>query len=237
MNVPAILLAFSLAVGAFAVFRSGLVLSDLFLLAMISACASLILLALRKPRNARALRKPRNPRALRDPRKEVRRPANRDTPLRGQGKSGLFARQRPPKRYILVDGSNVMHWKDETPQLSTVREVVQELTARGFHPGVMFDANVGWKITGRYQDDAELAMVLGLPVDRVLVVPKGIQADPYLLMAARDLGARIVSKDRFRDWAEAHPEVGQPGFLMRGGYHQGKLWIEDGAVAERMVGA
>ena len=95
----------------------------------------------------------------------------------------------------------------------------------------VFDANVGYKTIGRYLHNGELAKQLGLPEDRVLVVPKGTQADPYLLITARDLGARVVTNDRFRDWVEAHPEVCEPGLLIRGGYHEGKLWLEDGAAA------
>lgn len=132
-----------------------------------------------------------------------------------------------PKRHILVDGSNVMHWRNEAAQIATVRAVVDALTARGFHPGVIFDANVGYKIGNRYMDDAELALMLGLPSDQVLVVPKGTQADPYLLQTARDLGARVVTNDRYRDWSEAHPEVRTPGYLIRGGFRDGSLWLDD----------
>ena len=129
--------------------------------------------------------------------------------------------------WILVDGSNVMHWRDETPQLATVQDVLQSLTARGFSPGVIFDANVGYKVTGRYQDDRELARLLHLPEDRVLVVPKGTQADPYLLKSARDLGARVVTNDQYRDWSEEFPEIRNKGFLIGGGYRAGKLWLDD----------
>jgi Zc3h12a-like Ribonuclease NYN domain len=129
--------------------------------------------------------------------------------------------------WIVIDGSNVMHWKDETPQIASVQAVVHELKARGFAPGVVFDANAGYKLFGRYQNEKDFARLLGLPDDRVFVVPKGTQADPYLLSAARDLGARIVTRDRFRDWAEAHPEVNSAGFLIRGGYRAGSLWIEE----------
>ena len=44
--------------------------------------------------------------------------------------------------------------------------------------------------------------------------------------AARDLGARIVSNDRYRDWAADHPEVATPGHLVRGGYREGALWLD-----------
>lgn len=39
------------------------------------------------------------------------------------------------------------------------------------------------------------------------------------------MGARIVTNDRYRDWAEAHPEIATPGHLIRGGWREGKLWL------------
>lgn len=141
------------------------------------------------------------------------------------------ARPRPPqvlRNPILVDGSNVMHWKDETPGIHAVQAVVDELKKRGFTPGVMFDANAGYKLAGRYLDEREFATLLTLPESQIFVVPKGTQADPHLLNAARGLGARVVTRDRFRDWAEAHPEVKEPGFLIRGGYRDsGVFWLDE----------
>lgn len=131
-----------------------------------------------------------------------------------------------PRHDIVVDGSNVMHWKDETPQVATLKEVLSFLQVRGYNPGVVFDANAGYKITGSYLHDRALGKLLGLSEDRVMVVPKGTPADPAVLASARDLGARIVTNDRYRDWAETHPEVRTPGHLIRGGYREGKLWME-----------
>ncbi|MBN2629473.1 MAG: hypothetical protein JXR75_02900 [Rhodobacteraceae bacterium] len=127
---------------------------------------------------------------------------------------------------IVIDGSNVMHWRDEVPQIATVREVVATLTAQGYALGVVFDANAGYKMMDRYLDDRPLARMLKLPVDRVLVVPKGSPADPIILLAAREQGACIVSNDRYRDHAETHPEVLEPGTLVRGGYRNGQLWLD-----------
>jgi Zc3h12a-like Ribonuclease NYN domain len=129
---------------------------------------------------------------------------------------------------ILVDGSNVMHWKDETPQVAPVQAVVQHLVSLGFTPGIMFDANAGYKLSGRYMNERDFATLLALSEHQIFVVPKGTQADPYLLNAARELGARVVTRDRFRDWAEAHPEVKEPGFLIRGGYRSnGEFWLDE----------
>ena len=65
-----------------------------------------------------------------------------------------------------------------------------------------------------------------------MVVSKGTPADPTILAAARDLGAQIVTNDRFRDWAEAHPEVTEAGHLVRGGYPSGKLWLSLGGTGD-----
>ncbi len=131
-----------------------------------------------------------------------------------------------PQRLIVIDGSNTMHWKDGTAQIDTLREILQRLSALGFTPGVVFDANAGYKLTGRYQHNAAMGRLLDLPEDRVMMVDKGTPADPTILAAARFLGARIVTNDRYQDWAEAHPEVREPGYLIRGGYRRGKLWLD-----------
>ena len=37
--------------------------------------------------------------------------------------------RRPAPRWILVDGSNVMHWQEGTPQVTTLRAVVLRYSA------------------------------------------------------------------------------------------------------------
>ena len=134
--------------------------------------------------------------------------------------------RKKPQNWVVIDGSNVMHWKDGTPQIETLREVVHHLKSLGFSPGVVFDANAGHRLTGKYQHHLAMGHHLGLPEDRVMVVDKGTPADPIILAAARDLGARIVTNDRYKDWADLHPEVGTAGHLIKGGYHDGKLWLD-----------
>lgn len=129
----------------------------------------------------------------------------------------------PPPRRVIIDGSNVMHWADGRPALEPVKAVLAEVARQGLTPGVIFDANVGYKIGDRYQDDAALASKLGLPAEQVLVVPKGTPADDYILRAARDLGAKVVSNDRYRDWKEAYPEVVCDQVLLRGSYQDGRV--------------
>ncbi len=160
---------------------------------------------------------------LRPSRRRKGQPKSRSArPVARRGK----ARQNRPKNWVLVDGSNVMHWQDNTPKLEPLVRVIGELQAKGFDPGVVFDANAGWKLFGRYLGERELGRLLDLPQDQVLVVPKGSPADPWLLTTAREFGARIVTNDRFRDWATDHPEVARPGFLVRGGLSGDTVWLE-----------
>lgn len=129
----------------------------------------------------------------------------------------------PAPNWVILDGSNIMHWKDGVPNIEPVREVLAILREQGFTAGVMFDANAGYKLNDKYQHDYAFSKMLKLPENRIMVVPKGTPADPYILMAARDFGARIVTNDQFRDWAEDYPEVNKPGFLIKGRYTLGKL--------------
>jgi hypothetical protein len=139
---------------------------------------------------------------------------------------GCSDKRSRSKSTIVVDGSNVLYWKDETPRIEAVREVVDHLSRRGLTVGVVFDANAGYLISDRYRHDREMGKMLGMSQARVLVVPKGTPADPYILAAARDLGARIVTNDRYRDWVEDHPEIRMPGHLITGGYRGQALWLD-----------
>jgi hypothetical protein len=145
----------------------------------------------------------------------------------GDDKSDDRARLGPrrlfKRKHLVIDGSNVLHWNDNQPDIGIVRQTVRQVKSAGFTPGVIFDANVGYKIGGGYMDDPALARLLDLPVDQVLVVPKGVQADQYILKAARDLGAGIVTNDRYRDWAGEFPEVERPGFLITGSVRGDKI--------------
>ena len=135
-------------------------------------------------------------------------------------------RQKTAEKWLIIDGSNVMHWKDGTPQMGTLREVVVHLKAQGFSPGVVFDANAGHIQAGKYLHLGAMSRLLGLSEDKVMVVHKGTAADATILAAARDLGASIVTNDRYKDWSDTHPEVNDPGRLIRGGYREGALWLD-----------
>ncbi|MDZ4088688.1 MAG: hypothetical protein U1E69_18000 [Tabrizicola sp.] len=124
---------------------------------------------------------------------------------------------------VLIDGSNVMHWLDNTPQLAPLLQVVHDLSRRGLKPGIVFDANVGYKLMGKFMGEGDLSRLLSLPRDQILVVPKGQRADPFLLETARDLKARIVTNDRFRDWVDRYPDVARSEMLVTGEMRDGRV--------------
>jgi hypothetical protein len=140
----------------------------------------------------------------------------------------LFLNLRRKRRWIVVDGSNVLHWKDETPMLSTVANVVEVLQSQGFTPVIWFDANVGYKVSDRYMGPRPLSRAIGVPQRQVFVAPKGIPADPLLLEGAERLRARVVTNDRFRDWAETYPKVEDAGFLIAGRVQGGEIGLRLG---------
>jgi hypothetical protein len=153
----------------------------------------------------------------------------------------LIARWRAggadPARLIVLDGSNLLYWQDETPSLRSVQIVLDTLRAQGLVPVVWFDANVGYLISDRWLGPAAMAQRLGLPARQVFVAPKGTPADPLLLDRARALGVRVVSNDRFRDWSESRPWLAERGFLVSGRIRAGiaDLTLQTGSVGPRRV--
>ena len=93
-------------------------------------------------------------------------------------------------------------------------------------PVVWFDANVGYLVGDRYLGPSPLARSFGLSVRQVIVAPKGTPADPMVIEGARSLNARIVSKDRFRDWQDQFPEVRDADSFLRGSIENGALRLD-----------
>jgi hypothetical protein len=138
----------------------------------------------------------------------------------------VVRRLRPAPRWIVLDGSNVMFWREDTPRIETVRAVVEYLHKAGFRPIVWFDANLGYKVAGRHMGEEEAARHLGIGAGRVRLSPSGVPADAMLLTEARTLGCPVVSNDRFRDWVEDFPEVRERGTFVRGRVEKGAVRLE-----------
>ena len=101
---------------------------------------------------------------------------------------------------MLVDGSNVAHF-GEGPHasLAQVLLVRDKLVAQGYEPLIVADAALRHQIddSGRYE-----ALVKDGTIKQA---PAGTDADYFILSFAKELDARILSNDRFRDRIDAFP--------------------------------
>lgn len=127
-----------------------------------------------------------------------------------------------PKNAIVLDGSNVMHWGGD-PSLKVLKRVIIRIEEKGFSPIIFFDANVGYKFSDHYYDEAKLARLLGIAQRRICVVGKGIVADECILDFATLHRLRVVSNDRFRDWRVQFPAITKKGALVRGDWREGDV--------------
>ncbi len=138
----------------------------------------------------------------------------------------LLVRAWRGRSWIVLDGSNVMYWLDETPRLDMVRFAIEAAEGRGYRPRVWFDANVGYLVGDGYLGPAALARRLGVSKGQVFVAPRGTPADPLLLKDAVARKARVITNDRFRDWAGEIPQVREEGFLIAPKMRDGERVIE-----------
>lgn len=123
---------------------------------------------------------------------------------------------------VIVDGANVMNWGGN-PSTKVLSNVLKELQHRGMEPVVYFDADVGRELMGKRVKPAALAAELGLAAERVIFAPKLVPADEYLLEQAMNDGLRVVTNDKYVDWKEKFPKVGEAGFLIKGMWKEGAV--------------
>ena len=134
------------------------------------------------------------------------------------GLIGIIVRRLGPRpgKPILVDGSNVLHWANNNPDLRALRRVITLLQQSGYRPEVVFDANVGWLVFDRWSGPEMLAPHIGLEPRDITVVAKGKIADLELLDRAKRRKLRIVTNDRYRDWVLKYPMLRREDVLVRG---------------------
>jgi hypothetical protein len=113
-------------------------------------------------------------------------------------------RERPDSsetQRVLVDASNVAHATEGgAARLQNIRLVQERLREEGFEPLVVADAAL------RHQIDDKHAYEAMIENGQVHQAPAGTDADYFILSFARELGARILSNDRYRDRAEEFAE-------------------------------
>ena len=108
------------------------------------------------------------------------------------------------KPIVLVDGSNVAHSTEgEKAQLANIIAMREKMQEEGFDPVVVVDAAL------RHQIDDTVGYERLVESGVVRQAPAGTDADYFLLSFARELDARIVSNDRFRDRINACPDAAE----------------------------
>ena len=102
---------------------------------------------------------------------------------------------------VLVDASNVAHATEGgEARLQNIKLVQARLLEEGFEPLVVADAAL------RHQIDDKQAYEAMIDGGQVHQAPAGTDADYFILSFARELNARILTNDRFRDRAEEFAE-------------------------------
>ena len=102
---------------------------------------------------------------------------------------------------VVVDASNVAHATEGgEARLGNIEVVQQKLREHGFEPLIVADAALRHKIDR--PADYERLITDGL----VHQAPAGTDADYFILSFAREMDARILSNDRFRDRAKDFPQ-------------------------------
>lgn len=117
---------------------------------------------------------------------------------------------------VVIDGSNVLHWRDNIPDIGTLQALITTVHKQGYEPIIWFDANVGYKIADRYLGPEALAQKLRLRPEQIHVAESGSPADPWILAMAGQLDAPIISRDKFRDFDGQYPWLRQKGRLKAG---------------------
>lgn len=111
-----------------------------------------------------------------------------------------FADEDAGSRKVLVDGSNVAHATEGgEARLSNIELVRAKLRQKGFEPLIVADAAL------RHQIDDKQGYERLIEGGVVHQAPAGTDADYFILSFAREMDARILTNDRFRDRAEQFP--------------------------------
>jgi len=102
---------------------------------------------------------------------------------------------------VLVDASNVAHATEGgEARLRNITLVQQKLRDEGLEPIVVADAAL------RHQIDDKAAYEKLVDDGTVHQAPAGTDADYFILSFAREMDARILTNDRFRDRAKDFPK-------------------------------
>ena len=108
------------------------------------------------------------------------------------------------KKTVVIDGANVAYEERSAggkPKLSNLLKVRRELEERGFEAVIIVDASLKYGI----DDQAQLETLIRS--QQIRQVPAGTDADYFIIQFADQLDARVVTNDRYKDYAEQYPWV------------------------------
>ena len=120
------------------------------------------------------------------------------------------------KPMLILDGSNVATEKSLTNKkvasleslLSCKRAIENEFP--GHNLIIFVDATFKYDLL-----QSDLAEFERLELDKSITrTPGGIQADSIILKTAKSNNAKIITKDRYRDWVKSYPIIAEPGRLI-----------------------
>jgi hypothetical protein len=103
---------------------------------------------------------------------------------------------------VLVDASNVAHSSEGAgARLANIVVVRDKLREEGLDPLLVADAAL------RHQIDDAPGYEQLVERGELRQAPAGTDADYFILTFARELGAQVLSNDRFKDWIDQYPDV------------------------------
>jgi len=108
------------------------------------------------------------------------------------------------REVVVIDGANVAYEERSAggkPKLANLLKVRRELEERGFDPVVIVDASLKYDIDDQQQIEALIRS------QQIRQVPAGTDADFFIIQLADQLDARIVTNDRYKDYAERYPWI------------------------------
>jgi hypothetical protein len=120
------------------------------------------------------------------------------------------------KEVVVIDGANVAYEEKSAggrPKLSNLLKVRRELEDRGFEAIILVDASL------KYDIDDQTQLESLIRTQQVRQVPAGTDADFFIIELAEQLDARIVTNDRYKDYADRHPWISErrlPYMIVKG---------------------
>ena len=148
--------------------------------------------------------------------------ARRAPPAIGVEKSGAAAPKAVNANLIYVDALNVAYWRGNPPSLRMPVTLLAQLIADGYQVLIYFDASARYRLG----DEAGLYERLMQHSRFCIEVPSGKSADAVMLRQANTNGARVLSKDKYRDHRRRYRRlIDDPARLMSGGVREGRLRV------------